>query len=112
VYVQPSRREGRSLAMLEAMAAALPTVAQGLPAMGEIHVHDQTALLVPPSEKPDFAPAIARLLEDAALRARMGRSARDHVQAFSVATMAHSYADLYRDILGELPPLRAVGGVK
>jgi hypothetical protein len=37
VYAQPSRREGRSVAMLEAMAAALPTVAHGLPAVTELH---------------------------------------------------------------------------
>ena len=46
VYAQPSRREGRSLAMLEAMAAGLPTVAHRLPAVAELHPDDTTAVLV------------------------------------------------------------------
>ncbi len=112
VYVQPSRREGRSLAMLEAMAAALPTVAQGLPAMREIHLHQQTALLVPPSEQPELAAAILRLLDDPELRTRMGRHARAHSQQFSVSAMVQSYAALYRSLRGESPPLGAIGAFK
>jgi glycosyltransferase involved in cell wall biosynthesis len=99
VYVQPSRREGRSLAMLEAMAAGLPTVAQGLPAMREIHVHGATALLVPPGPHPPFGPAMLQLLELDELRARMGRNAREHVRRHSVDAMAGAYAELYEDIL-------------
>lgn len=99
VYVQPSRREGRSLSMLEAMAAALPTVAQALPAIREIHVDGETALLVPPGPKPPFAQAISRLIDDPSLRTRLGRNARHHVRRYSVDAMAEAYAALYRDLL-------------
>ncbi|MBX5482421.1 MAG: glycosyltransferase [Myxococcaceae bacterium] len=99
IYVQPSRREGRSLSMLEAMAAGLPTVAQALPAVREIHLDGRTALLVPPSEKPAFAPAMTRLVDDPDLRLRLGRHAREHVQRFSIEAMARSYAEVYRDIV-------------
>lgn len=99
VYVQPSRREGRSLSMLEAMAAALPTVAQGLAPIREIHVDGETALLVPPCERPMFGEAILRLLADATLRADMGRRARTHVTRFSVDAMAKSYSALYAEVL-------------
>lgn len=98
IYVQPSRREGRSLSMLEAMAAGLPTVAQGLPAIREIHDDGGTALLVAPQARPAFAPAIARLIDDVALRHRLGQSARERVRAWSVETMAQSYAALYREL--------------
>ncbi len=50
VYAQPSRREGRSVAMLEAMAASLPTVAHRLPAVSELHPDGTTAVLVPPED--------------------------------------------------------------
>ena len=43
VYAQPSRREGRSLAMLEAMAAGLPMVSHALPAIEEVHRDGETA---------------------------------------------------------------------
>lgn len=99
IYVQPSRREGRSLSMLEAMAAGLPTVAQGLPPIREIHVDGDTALLVPPGPKPPFAAAISRLIDDPALRQRMGERARAHVRTFSIEAMAEAYAQLYRDVM-------------
>ena len=99
VYVQPSRREGRSLSMLEAMAAGLPTVAQGLTPIREIHVDGETALLVPPGPQPSLGLAMRRLLEDDALRARLGRKAREHVRRHSVESMAEAYAELYEDML-------------
>lgn len=99
IYVQPSRREGRSLSMLEAMAAALPTVAQGLPAMREIHVDGGTALLVPPAERPAFGPAMTQLVDDPVFRRTMGDAARQHVRIFSVEQMAKQYRDVYRDIV-------------
>lgn len=98
IYVQPSRREGRSLSMLEAMAAGLPTVAQGLPAICEIHQDGGTALLVRPEPRPAFASAITRLIDDAALRKTLGDRAREHVRAWSVEAMAESYAGLYREL--------------
>ena len=100
VYVQPSRREGRSLSMLEAMAAGLPTVAQALPPIREVHVDGQTALLVAPSPGPLFGPTLRRLLDDDALRTRLGAQARAHVQRFSIDVMAESYAALYRRLAG------------
>ncbi len=102
IYVQPSRREGRSLSMLEAMAAGLPTVAQGLEAIRELHVDGQTALLVAPGQSPAFGPVIRRLLDDDGLRARLGEKAREHVQRFSIDTMAESYAALYRRLAGRI----------
>ena len=97
VYVQPSRREGRSLSMMEAMAAALPTVAQALPAVRELHVEGETALLVSP-EHPDFAPAMRRLIENEEERRKVGSRARGHVQRFSIDAMAEQYASLYRRV--------------
>jgi len=99
VYVQPSRREGRSLSMLEAMAAGLPTLAQGIPPIREIHVEGLTAILVPPAPRPAFGPAMLKLLDDEELRARMGRRAREQVGRHSVETMAEAYAQLYEEIL-------------
>ena len=100
VYVQPSRREGRSLSMLEAMAAGLPTLAQGLPAIREIHVDSSTAILVPPTARPAFGAAMLKLIDDEELRARMGRRAREQVRRHSVEAMAEAYAQLYEEVLG------------
>src|SRR5215470_10628812 len=58
IYAQTSRSEGRSIAMLEAMAAALPTVAAALDPVREIHTDGKTALLVPPSDTGATADAL------------------------------------------------------
>jgi glycosyltransferase involved in cell wall biosynthesis len=100
VYVQPSRREGRSLSMLEAMAAGLPTIAQAIPPIQEIHLDGSTAILVPPATRPAFGPAMLKLVNDEELRAQMGRRAREQVRRHSVEAMAEAYAQLYEEILG------------
>ncbi len=91
VYAQPSRREGRSLSMLEAMAASLPTIAQRLPAVSELHPDGSTAVLVPPEDTEALGRAIRELVLDPARRRALGLAARARVAAFSMETMVEAY---------------------
>ncbi len=96
VYAQPSRREGRSLAMLEAMAASLPTVAHRLPAVAELHRDGSTAVLVPPEDVAALGAALRALVRDPARRASLGNAARARVAAFSMDRMVEAYVRLWR----------------
>jgi glycosyltransferase involved in cell wall biosynthesis len=96
VYAQPSRREGRSMAMLEAMAAGLPTVAHDLPAIREMHSPD-SALLVPVGDSAGFGAALEELVNAENRRRAMGRAARQLSQRYSIDDMVARYAALYRD---------------
>ncbi len=96
VYAQPSRREGRSLAMLEAMAVALPTVAHRLPAVAELHLDGSTALLVPPEDVDALGRGLRALATDPARRRVLGEAARARVAAFSMDTMVEAYVRLWR----------------
>jgi glycosyltransferase involved in cell wall biosynthesis len=96
VYAQTSRSEGRSLALLEAMAAGLPTVAHALPAISEVHQAGETALLVPLGDQNALCDALDTLVRDTERRTRMGNSARERSRLFSVDAMADAYVDLYR----------------
>ncbi|MGZ6076184.1 MAG: glycosyltransferase [Myxococcaceae bacterium] len=96
VYAQPSRREGRSLAMLEAMAASLPTIAHRLPAVSELHPDGSTAMLVPPEDTGALGAAIRELVRDPARRRALGVAARARVSAFSMETMVEAYVRLWR----------------
>lgn len=96
VYAQPSRREGRSLAMLEAMAAALPTVAHELPAVAELHPDGSTAVLVQPEDVGALGSALRALVRDPARRAALGQAARARVAAFSMDAMVEAYVRLWR----------------
>ena len=96
VYAQPSRREGRSVAMLEAMAAALPTVAHRLPAVSELHPDGTTAVLVPPEDVDALGEALLGLVRDPERRRALGEAARARVAAFSMDAMVEAYVRLWR----------------
>jgi glycosyltransferase involved in cell wall biosynthesis len=77
IACQPSTyREGLPKSALESMAAGLPLVATDIPGCREAVVDGVTGLLVPPRDPQALAAALARLIGDAALRARLGEAAR------------------------------------
>jgi len=96
VYAQPSRREGRSLSMLEAMAAGLPTVAHRLPAVAELHVEGTTAVLIPPEDVDALGRALRGLVEDRDRRSFLGAAARTRAASFSLDPMVEAYVRLWR----------------
>ncbi|MBN2581565.1 MAG: glycosyltransferase [Planctomycetes bacterium] len=100
VVVLPSRWEGLSLVLLEAMAAGRPVVATRVEGQTETIDHGRTGLLVE-SESPEaMAAAICRVLDDTALAARMSEAAAAQVlQHFTATAMASRYADLYDRLL-------------
>ncbi len=96
VFVQPSRSEGLPLAVLEAMAAALPVVASRVGGIHEAVTEGETGLLVPPGEPAALAAALARVLGAADTGAAFGRAGRARAeQEFSVTRMAERYRALY-----------------
>ena len=101
LFVLPSRAENQPIAILEAMAAALPVVATTVGAIPEQVVDGDTALLVPPANADRLAEALARLLPDAALRRRMGAAGRARFAAhFAIDGTADRFAALYRELAG------------
>jgi glycosyltransferase involved in cell wall biosynthesis len=98
VYAQTSLSEGRSLSMLEAMAAGLPTVAHDLVPVREVHGDGETALLVPLGDRAALGAALQRLATDAALRRKLGQNARERAARHSIEPMVDAYAALYREI--------------
>lgn len=75
-YVLASHREGFPRSAMEAAATGLPVVATDIRGGREVVDHDVTGLLVPPRDVSALAAAIERLAVDPALRARLGRAAR------------------------------------
>ncbi len=81
VVVLTSRNEGSPVALIEAMAAARPIVSTRVGGVPDVVADQTTGLLVPLGDPQALADAVRRVLDDAALAARLGAAARAAVEA-------------------------------
>ncbi len=105
VAVVPSLYEGFSLPAIEAMSCGVAVVATTGGALPEVVGTDgETGLLVPPDDPGVLAAAIARLLDDPALRARLGAAGRERVvRRFTWQVTAAGTAACYEALLEGRP---------
>jgi L-malate glycosyltransferase len=101
VFVLPSRAEGLSNALLEALSVGTPAVVSDLPGNRVAVEHGKNGLLVDVGAVDELAEALIRLLDDARLREQLGRAGRSTIeQRFTIAATARAYAELYDELLG------------
>lgn len=101
VFVLPSRAEGVSNTILEAMASGLPVIATRVGANAELLEAGATGVLVPPAAPEPMAAAILAYLDDPARLAGHGAAGRARAEAhFSLAAMVAQYAAVYDRVLG------------
>ncbi len=97
--VLPSYREGLPKGLIEAGACGLPLVTTDAPGCREVVTDGVEGLLVPVRDADALAAAIARLHDDAELRARMGAAARTRVLAeFDERRVIARTVEVYREL--------------
>jgi glycosyltransferase involved in cell wall biosynthesis len=105
IAIVPSLYEGFSLPAIEAMSCGVPVVATTGGALPEVvGVNGETGLLVEPNNPDALVEAIGRLLDDAALRQRLGVAGRERViERFTWQVTAKGTAACYDAILNHQP---------
>lgn len=98
-FIMPSRYEGTSLAVLEAMACALPVLVTRVGGNTEIIKNGKNGLLVPPEDVPALVHWMKRLSLDRKLRGELGKEARRTVlDRFSFTGMMNTYREICRHV--------------
>lgn len=101
IYVLPSGVEGFSLALTEAMAKGLAVIGcSDCAASSALIDEDQTGLLAAPTPEA-LSQALMRLIEDEALRARLGQKARIAMARFSEEKIGQAWLRAIQQVTSE-----------
>ncbi len=100
VFVLPSRAEGISNTILEAMACGVPVVATRVGGNPELVEDGVTGVLVPSQDIESMAHAVSEYVQSPEMRAAHGRAARIKVEReFSINRMVEDYLAVYDEVL-------------
>ena len=100
LFVLPSRGEGLSNALLEAMSLGLPCVATDISGNQDLIQQGINGLLVSSEDHEALAEAVAFMLDNPEKAKDMGCNARKTVEAYyTISMVADRYKQLYRELV-------------
>lgn len=100
LFVLPSLSEGLSVALLEAMSAAVPVIASRVGGNPEIVQDGLTGLLVTPKAVSELTGHILEMINERERSKLFGERGRERVaNVFTTAQMLHHYQELYEECL-------------
>ena len=102
VFVLPSKGEGISNTILEAMASGLPVIATRVGGNPELVEDGQTGMLVPPQDSLAVAKAIQTYLMNPSLLTLHGKKGRKKAEkGFSIEAMVNGYLAVYDAVVSQ-----------
>lgn len=100
LFVLPSREEGMSIALLEAMALGMPLVVSSIPGNRRLVADFRHGRLFARDDEAALAAAILDQWADLDRALHMGRAARSLVQQkYSIAAMARRHLELFEELI-------------
>jgi glycosyltransferase involved in cell wall biosynthesis len=101
VFVLPSRREGMSNALMEAMICEMPVIATRISGNEDLIEHKVSGFLVPPADINSLAEALIYVLQNPGESLKLGTKAYSRIiEKCDMAVIAKKHYDLYKKILG------------
>jgi glycosyltransferase involved in cell wall biosynthesis len=98
IVVLPTFIENLPMIIPEAFACGIPVVTTPVAAITDVVIHERNGLLVPVGDIEALTDSLRRLIEDADLRQRLGRAAKeDHARAYDICGYAARLVDLWRE---------------
>ena len=100
LFIFPTRADNLPLVLQESMACGTPMVSFKVGGVPDLVRPGVTGYLATPEDSDDFSSGIVQLLEDEALRDRMGRNCREiALEEYPLKLQAQRYLELYRQLL-------------
>ena len=96
IFVLPSLAEGMPNVILEAMGSGLAVVATSVAGSEELVHHGANGFLVAPRDSQALSEALIVLINDQALRDRMGQRGKEIARKYTCEYMAEQYMALYQ----------------
>jgi sugar transferase (PEP-CTERM/EpsH1 system associated) len=108
IFVLPSRNEGMSNTLLEAMASGLPVVATRVGGNPELVEDRRSGFLFEPGDVRTLVAILERIASDTNLREECGQAARSRaIENFSFEAMIRRYESLYSELASKRGVLTA-----
>ena len=104
VFILPSRVEGLSNALLEAMSLGLPCIATDISGNQDLIQNGINGLLVPNADPEKLADKVAFVLDNSESTRELGSRARKTIEeGYTIAIVADRYMELYQKLIeGEI----------
>lgn len=103
IYACPTTKASFGITLLEAMASQVPIVCSDILGFRDVVQHGREALMVPRGDADALANALARLLDDAEVCARLAQTGRRRSLEYDWRRVSATVFDVYADVLGGAP---------
>ncbi len=100
VFVLPSRREGMSNALMEAMLNGVPSIATDISGSRDLISNNVNGIIVPPGDPEQLATGISYLLSTPGIAQAFGDKGRETIiRNFNMPMVADKYISMYKKLL-------------